>query len=556
MTKAIFRNLIVIVGAIVVFVSFHLITSAISKDDIVYPVSELNGCKNETECRAFCGKSENINACVVFAEKHNLMSREEAETARKFAAVGAKGPGDCNSQESCERYCNDIDHMDECLTFAEESGLMPPQELEEAKRVKEALAQGAKLPGGCRSKQSCEVFCEDPNNMEECIAFAEKAGFIPQEELAEAKQALQAIKKGVKAPACRGRQACDAYCSEPNHFEECIIFAEAAGFIKPEEAELARKTGGRGPGGCRGRECETFCDNPENSVVCFNFAKEHGILSPEDEQRFEEGKQKIQEALSSAPPGVQECVGNTLGSETFEKLRAGTGAPSEKIGNTIRTCFEQFFANQGPDGFGPGGPFGGQSGDHPSEGFVPPPGFKDGPGSLPVGGEFRGPGGCTSPEECQAYCQSNPQACQGFGQQRREGPGGSEGAPPDFPPQPLRESFWAPSDGQLPSGFPAGQISPEQLQQLQQQYPEQFHQIQEQLQDPAIQQQIQEQYQQQFQDQYRQQYPSYPPPGDGGQYPLPPPDYQQSPPPPSSSQGPFDLLLGVLLSPLLNIFAR
>ena len=37
--------------------------------NIQYPVEELNNCQNETACKAYCDKPENIKACVSFAEK-------------------------------------------------------------------------------------------------------------------------------------------------------------------------------------------------------------------------------------------------------------------------------------------------------------------------------------------------------------------------------------------------------------------------------------------------------------------------------------------------------
>lgn len=386
-------------------VSFVLIARATSAEDIVYPVAELGNCKNETACRSYCDKPENIKACVNFAEKHNLLSDEELERGKKFAEIGT-GPGGCKDQASCESYCNDVSRIDECLAFAEKNDFMSREELKEARAVQKALAQGAKLPGGCKNKKDCDVYCENPDNMEQCIAFGEAAGFIPQEELKEAKQVLEAMKRGVRPPPCRGREACDVYCSDPNNLEQCLAFAEAAGFMKPEEAEMARKTGGKGPGGCRGRECENFCEdeknfqvcidfavehdlikpeeaemarktggkgpgnckgkeeceafcqNPENEEVCFNFAKEHGLIPEEDLQRMEEGKQQMMEGFNNAPPEVMECLNASLGSELVEKLRSGTARPSRDLGDKMRSCFEQAMGDEmgPPEGFegGPG----------------------------------------------------------------------------------------------------------------------------------------------------------------------------------------------------------
>lgn len=375
-----------------------LMAGAISQTDIKFPIAELGNCASEVECRTYCNKSENLKACLNFAEKHNLMSKEELAMARKFLAMGQQGPGGCTSKESCEAYCNDAVHIDECLAFAEQYGLISPDELEEAKKVQAALKKGAVLPGGCRNKNECEAYCENPDHMEACIAFAEAAGFIPQEELENAKKAMAAMKKGVKAPPCRGQRACEAYCSEPANFEMCISFAEAAGFISTEEAAMARKTGGKGPGGCRGKEacetfcqdesnfsicvdfaiehglmskedaeiarktsgkgpgncrsreqCEAFCQNPTNQEVCFNFAKEHGLIPEEDLRRMEEGRQKIMELFNQAPPQLIECLSQRLGKEEIEKMKAGTGMPRD-ISNDIEACMGQLGPMMGPPG--------------------------------------------------------------------------------------------------------------------------------------------------------------------------------------------------------------
>ena len=404
------------------FISYALIAQATSEEDIVYPIAELGNCKNKAECKTYCDQPKNLDACLDFAEEHNLIPEDELEQARNFADMGGVGPGGCTSKDSCETYCEDIDNMDECLDFAVENNLMPPEELEEALKVQAALAGGATLPGGCRTKDECEDYCEggDSSRMKECIAFAEAAGFIPEDELEEAKMVLAAIERGAQPPPCRGREACDAYCAEPNNFEQCITFAEAAGFMSPEELAMARKTGGKGPGGCRGRECEDFCEkeenmpvciefaiengmmsaedaemarktggkgpgnckgkeecenfcqDPVNQEVCFNFAKEHGLISEEDLRQMGEGKQMMLEAFDNAPPEVQDCLSSALGPDFIEQLRAGTAMPSRELGDKMQKCFGQTMG-------GPGGPGG----------------FPGGPGGFPGGGPsgMGGPGG-------------------------------------------------------------------------------------------------------------------------------------------------------------------
>jgi len=84
--------------------------------------------------------------------------------------------------------------------------------------------------------------------MDECIAFAEKNGMMSGKQLEEAKKVKSAIAKGIKPPACGGKEACDAYCSSPEHIEECVNFGEAAGMISKEDAEKIKKGPGKGQG--------------------------------------------------------------------------------------------------------------------------------------------------------------------------------------------------------------------------------------------------------------------------------------------------------------------
>lgn len=452
--------------------------------DIQYPVKELGNCENQTACRSYCDKPENINACVNFAEKNNMMPKEEIDMAKKFIAAGSTGPGNCKTKDSCETYCNDINNIDACISFAEKNGLMPEKDLAEAKQVQAAIAKGVKPPA-CGNKKTCDVYCEDMDHMEECITFGQAAGFLQGKELEDAQKILAAIKKGVKPPPCKGKDACDEYCSDPNnmetcmnfameagfmtdeekansqkmlsalkkgvklpackgkeecdvycsqdaHFEECTNFAEAAGFMNSEEVAMARKTGGKGPGGCKGKdECEAFCNNPNNQETCFNFGKENGMISEADLKQMEEGKQKTKEALDQAPPAVIDCLNSQLGTEMMEKFKSGAAMPPKEIGDKMRQCFEKIGDQTGP--YNQGEP--GAGGMIPPAGQTGPGGcknaeecktyceshieecqkFQPGPGTINPGGQTMpqqaGPGGCKGPDECKAYCESHPDEC-------------------------------------------------------------------------------------------------------------------------------------------------
>ncbi len=481
-----------------------------AQDGIQYPVKELGNCKDKADCKSYCDNSKNMSACVDFAQAHNLMSEEEIRTAKNFIATGSKGPGGCAGKDACEQYCNDMSHIDECISFAEKNNLLPPEELEEAKKVQAAIKRGVKPPP-CGNKKQCDVYCEEPEHMEECIAFGIEAGFIQGKELEDVQKMLAAVKRGVKPPPCRGKEACDAYCSNPDnmemcmtfameagfmseqekadsqkmlqaikkgvkppnckskeacdaycqqdeHFEECVNFAEAAGFMTAEEAAMARKTGGKGPGGCKGKEeCEAFCNNPDNQETCFNFAKDNGMIPEEDLKRMEEGKQQLQQALQQAPQTVIDCLQSELGQDMVEKMKSGTAMPPKEIGDKMQGCFQKMGPPPGAGEPGAGGmiPPAGQTGPggcktaeecqnycdaNPQEcsnmQAPPPQEGQSGPGTMGLPGS-PGPGGCSSPEECQNYCASHPQECQNFqqppagsGMPAGPGNGGYQQSPP------------------------------------------------------------------------------------------------------------------------------
>lgn len=519
-----------------------------NNQEVSFPVAELGNCSNKEDCKEYCDRPANVAACLDFAEKHGLMSQAELHKAKKFVKAGMKGPGGCNSEDTCHQYCDNIVHVNECVAFAEANDLLPPDELAEAKKIQQAINSGVKPPA-CTNKKSCDSYCSKSENMEECITFAEAAGFLENDELQEAKKMLQAIKKGVKPPPCSGKNECESYCTQEKNINECVAFAEAAGIMSPQELEMLKKTGGKGPGGCRGKEacdkfcetnldvcidfavqnglmdakdaemakktggkgpggcqskeeCESFCNNPLNQETCFNFSREHGFINDEQVQVIEKDRHLTGKLLSDMPE-ARECIKNAVGEEVFSKIQSGTYLPSRELGEKMGRCFEQFTPRdfQGPDSNRPGMPE-----------------------NMPGKSEYRhngdrqmpsGPGGCASPEECREYCQNNPQECGGQRpMQPMQQP--DDSMPNDFKPEMHSQPYDMPHDGypppinQMPPGEFQGEYRP----------PEGSYQ-------PPL------DYQQAPTYQAPQDYQYQPPPDNNYQNYQPPAEEHFSPPPPS-----------------------
>ncbi len=481
---------IAIIGSVGLFNKVALAQETAGAANLQYPVKELGNCQDAASCKTYCDKSDNNTACLNFAEKNNLMSKDEVNTAKNFVASGSKGPGGCAGKDACETYCDDINNINDCVSFAEKNNLMSAKDLAEAKQVQAAIARGVKPPP-CKNKKECDSYCEDPNNMEKCVAFGVEAGFIQGKELEDSQKMLAALKRGVKPPPCKGKEACDQYCGEPNnmevctnfaieagfmneqekadsqkmlaaikqgikppackgkeecntycsqdaHFEECTSFAEAAGFMSKEDAVMVRKTGGKGPGGCKNKdECDTFCNNPDNQETCFQFGKENGMIPEADLKRMEEGQQKMKDSFSSIPPEVLDCISSSLGADVVEKMKTGS-VIGRQSGDSINQCFQKFGTQErrpGQNQQGQDQP--GQSNQQNQQGQggtqgqgqsgSQDQGGSNARGMMSAGGQGE-LGGCKTPEECKNFQPGSGTVNPG-GQQmpQQAGPGGCKG---------------------------------------------------------------------------------------------------------------------------------
>ncbi len=422
----------------------------LAQDEIEFPVPELGNCASMEECKIYCDNIYHLKECVIFAEKHNLIPAEELEEVKKVIAAMDRGvePPPCNTRAECDIYCSEPEHMEICVAFAEEAGVLSPEELEEAKKVLSGIKKGAEHPN-CRGKAQCDIYCCGPAHMEECVSFAEAAGLISPQE------AIMMRKTGGESPGgCCGKEVCDAYCDDPAHMGECIRFAKKYGLMPKKEIEKAEKmleaglTGG--PGGCKGQaECDAYCNDLSHMQECVDFAVKAGFMTQEEAQNV---KKMAEMGLTSGPgacQGKEECEAYCQNPDNMEECMEF----GEKMG--MISSEEKDMMMQG----GPGGCMGKEECEsyckdpaHIEEcikfgveqGFISPeeaeemikeiyehgPSIKEKGGMPPEGmpspkEEFYGPGGCETKEECEQYC-SQPENFEECGK-----PSGGEMKPPE-----------------------------------------------------------------------------------------------------------------------------
>lgn len=158
------------------------------------------------------------------------MNKEKAMEILKTKA----GPGGCASEEACKTYCDGSNHMQECMNFAKENALMSDDDLKKM----EKLSRGG--PGGCEGPEECDAFCGKEENRDTCFNFSKENGLMSEEEIGMMEKQMSIIKKLDKQAGpggCKTREECDSFCRNPNNIETCINFSGQQGMISPETAQ-------------------------------------------------------------------------------------------------------------------------------------------------------------------------------------------------------------------------------------------------------------------------------------------------------------------------------
>lgn len=394
------------------FILFTSIAYALTQQDITFPVSELNNCKNEKECLKFCDIPKNRRGvCFDFAKKYNLVTKEEIARAEKFTKVSVGGgPGRCRNSEDCEQFCDIESNLSECLDFTEKNGLMSAEGLKEARQVAQTLNSGQEFPGSCRGKNACFAYCNDPKNVAECFEFANKNGYNTPELIEQFQSFSKFLKAGQTPGNCKTKDECESFCAKEKNNDACLDFAKKSGLITKEQAEWAAKTGGGGPGGCKSKEeCEAYCNNPSNQNACLQFAKQQNIpvqfsgpggcsnvdsctkycMEHKDDATCKQyagsyGGSKGPGGCSDEASCKEYCMKNSSDQECQKMMGQYGGFKGPGGCKDIASCTEYCKSN----------PKSSECAQYA--------------GSAGQYGGFSGPGGCSDEASCVSYCKSNP----------------------------------------------------------------------------------------------------------------------------------------------------
>lgn len=322
----------------------------IDASGITFPVPELGNCVDKDACRSYCDQPGNMLACISFAKTHGLMNGEDTDRAQKYVEdiKNKQTPGGCTDPQSCNTYCEETSHLDECLSFAKKHGLSDDN-IKQGEQIKNYLAQGGKMPGGCTSRSTCDTYCSNFSHAQECLAFAKSAGFLKKiaadQGLSEEKlQTLVDLTSSGNGPGgCQSKDQCESYCKDQSHMAECVDFGVKAGFITQDQADKVKKIGGKGPGGCSSETaCKDYCSDPTHQEECFKFGEENGLIPQEDLKAAKEGIVRLKVGLENAPPEIKACLTSVLGADNIAKIQAGTFTPGPGLGEQMKQCAGKF----------------------------------------------------------------------------------------------------------------------------------------------------------------------------------------------------------------------
>jgi hypothetical protein len=317
---------------------------------ITFPIAELGNCASKDECKTYCNDVTHIDACTAFASAHGLMNQDEVKSAKLFkdTLLQGGGPGGCKTPSECAAFCDDIKNIEACVAFGKEHGLKGG-DLKTGEKISAYIKAGGVMPGGCDSRQACEAYCKDLSHADECHVFALKVGLVGKDknENGSASSTLQKLtdlaSRGETPGGCKSKDECRAYCSDSAHKDECIAFGKKVGFIKSEDEQKFKDLGGKGPGGCDSESaCETYCNDATHRDECFKFAKDNGLISPEKLQAAKDGLVRLREGLDNAPPEVAACIKSTLGEDVVSNVESGEVTPGADTTGKVRDCFKKF----------------------------------------------------------------------------------------------------------------------------------------------------------------------------------------------------------------------
>src|SRR3989344_4366605 len=133
------------------------------------------GCTSIQECRENCSNEASRTECLEFGLNNGLLPPQAALQAKRIITLKTVGgPGGCSTPGECREFCSLAENKEACVAFAEEHDLISNEErarFEERRAAFEERISETGGPGGCADPEECRLYCQDPEHTEQCLSF-------------------------------------------------------------------------------------------------------------------------------------------------------------------------------------------------------------------------------------------------------------------------------------------------------------------------------------------------------------------------------------------------
>ena len=273
-TVHITRHLGHLIVGIAVFAALTLLAGSVTaKSQSPYPISELGGCRDVSECYLYCEIPEHQAACWSYG-KYILRTpkvlgiteeRAKAEFGITFPVVELGG---CTDVETCRTYCENPVNYPACQDFGTAHGLG-------AYKDDHDMLEEAKKKLGCSTPDECRAYCSAEANWNQCADFG--ANHAPPKIREEFRKRRAVFEGAANELGCTDFPSCKAVCENPSMRDACFKFLDRE---LPDAAQHARRQSeafverAKEIAGCQSaEECFAVCDNPANRDRCDALAR-------------------------------------------------------------------------------------------------------------------------------------------------------------------------------------------------------------------------------------------------------------------------------------------
>lgn len=373
---------------------------------VTFPIPELGNCRDARECKLYCDVPFHTPACWSY-EKYVLNKNILGDTTANIS-YPIPELGNCAGAQECFVYCNQPANQPTCLSYAQNNGLVEEESNADVNE-QELLVEAAKTELGCGTKDACMTLCSDPANTDKCHSFGQKH----RPDKGENRPSPQVLIKAKNDLGCENEASCANFCQNPENQNKCIEFAKKNGLMKEKDIKrMEEKTeqkkqmveAAKTELGCESFEsCGKICEDPGNREKCMNMGRKFGMIKEEIRPMGNSNTQKPTLPCTSETECKKYCQSHP------DECPGMSGAPNTNVSDTAVT--------------------------KPST-------------TSKQKGDFLGPSGCKTEDECKAYCEKHPNECPGF--PKKEQPSPAAQMKPKISPSQNEKNNLRKTDGNKP----------------------------------------------------------------------------------------------------------